>query len=122
MMTTFLIDDAQLLHMAQRVSGLFSPDARYRQPEVPDGHPKSFFVEDPFGPNTANLSLRFPGTLLDRYDALSAGGKEAAEQYVVTTVESHRHDYTAASIDGELRSYGAYVITLGDEMLGDGDS
>lgn len=99
--------------------GIFQGDATARRPDRDPGEAKNFFVEEPFAPGAPNISIRFPGDLLNRVDRLDAHEKEVCVQNIANVVLGLRGEYDRAIADGRISIAQAFVVEL-DPAIFDG--
>jgi hypothetical protein len=116
-MPTYNLTRAELLRIAQSAAGLFHRGATFGEKAATDGQLKVIVVRNPAGHGTPYISLRFPGDLLDRYEALPAADRTKVGNHIIAKVRRDLLDYQSQVKSGMPMRHGPYPIEFDDEIF-----
>ncbi|HDR9135925.1 TPA: hypothetical protein QDB11_000531 [Burkholderia vietnamiensis] len=116
-MAKFDLTRDALLHMVPTVAKLFDDDAEFSEKSATDGVPKVLIVRNPLGNGTPYLSIRFPGDLLDRYDALSGADRAKFEMRLAHELLEQKPKLEGAFRSGNLKPEDPFVVEFDDSLF-----
>ncbi|MEK6290086.1 MAG: hypothetical protein V4793_01645 [Paraburkholderia tropica] len=108
--------ESRLWNIAQSM-GIFQADAVARRPDQHPGEAKSFFVEHPFAPGQPNISIRFPGEMLNRVTGLDAHEFQSCVRNIANLVVRLREQFEQGIVDGRVSMTKPFIVELRSEIF-----
>lgn len=118
-MPIYQITRGVLERVAQAVSRSFHDDAIYSEAPETGGQPQTLIVRNPTGPESPYISLRFPGNLVDRLEALGPRQSAIVGDHIRKAVQARLVDYRDACDAATLGRNEPFTIEF-DERIFDG--
>ncbi|WP_233863650.1 hypothetical protein [Paraburkholderia adhaesiva] len=118
-MPIYQITRGVLERVAQAVSRSFHDDAIYSEQAAADGRLNVLIVRNPVGNDTPYISLRFPGDLLDRLEALGPKQSAIVGDQIRKVVAARLVDYQDARDAGTLGRNNPFLIEFDDRIFDD---
>jgi hypothetical protein len=120
-MPVYHITRSVLERVAQAVSRSFHDDAIYSENAAADGQLNVLLIQNPAGPDTPYISLRFPGDLLERLESLGPKRSAIVESHIRNVVAARLVEYQNACDAGTLGRNDPFPIEFDDRVFDDID-
>jgi hypothetical protein len=114
---TFNLTRAALHSVALSVADLFDRNATYSEKSASDGKLKVLVIRNLLGIATAYVSVRFPGDLLDRHNALAELDRTKVENHAIAAARLDVPEYQSELGAGVLSAHEGYPIEFDDTMF-----